>query len=84
MFSEHKHDKALIFEPTDKEGFRAHVVSQAKAIYFQMGRVKFHREDDSCPKYGPRAPSSLSAQTEEDIATVNNSGLPGFLMRTSA
>jgi hypothetical protein len=56
-------------------------VNTAPAIYFLTGRVKFHREDGSCPKNGPAAPSCLIAHTEEDTAAILNSGLPGFLMR---
>ncbi len=59
------------------------VFAQAKAIYFLKGRVKFHREDGSCPKNGPAAPSSLITHTEEDTQAVLSSGLPGFLMRAA-
>jgi hypothetical protein len=80
-FAEHKRGVALIFARTDTKGFHEHIFAQAKAIYFLKGRVKFHREDGSCPKNGPAAPSCLVMHTEEDISSVMNSGLPGFLMR---
>jgi hypothetical protein len=82
-FAQHKRGVALIFARTDTKGFHEHVFAQAKAIYFVRGRVKFHREDGSCPKNGPAAPSCLVTHTEEDTAAVLNSGLPGFLMRAA-
>jgi hypothetical protein len=83
-FAEHKRGVALIFARTDTKGFHEHVFARAKAIYFLKGRVKFHREDGSCPKNGPAAPSCLVAHTEEDTVAVLNSGLPGFLTRPSS
>jgi hypothetical protein len=80
-FAEHKRGVALIFARTDTKGFHEHIFAQAKAIYFLKGRVKFHREDGSCPKNGPAAPSCLVTHTEEDTTAVLNSGLPGILMR---
>jgi len=80
-FAEHKRGVALIFARTDTQGFHDHVFSSARAIYFLKGRVKFHREDGSCPKNGPAAPSCLVSHTEEDIEAIINSGLPGCLMR---
>jgi DNA N-6-adenine-methyltransferase (Dam) len=82
-FAEHKRGVALIFARTDTKGFHEHVFARAKAIYFLKGRVKFHREDGSCPKNGPAAPSCLVTHTEEDTAAVLNSGLQGFLMRAA-
>jgi hypothetical protein len=82
-FAQHKRGVALIFARTDTKGFHEHVLTKAKAIYFLKGRVKFHREDGSCPSSGPAAPSCLVTHTEEDIAAVLNSGIPGFLMRPS-
>jgi hypothetical protein len=79
-FAEHKRGIALIFARTDTRGFHDHVFSSARAVYFLKGRVKFHREDGSCPKNGPAAPSCLIAHTEEDTAAILASGLPGFLM----
>jgi len=72
-----------IFARTDTKGFHKHVFSAARAIYFLKGRVKFHREDGSCPKNGPAAPSCLVAHTDEDTAAILNSGLTGSLMRPS-
>ena len=80
-FAEHKRGVALIFARTDTKGFHEHVFSQAKAIYFLKGRVKFHREDGSSPKNGPAAPSCLVTHTDEDTIAVLNSGLQGSLMR---
>ena len=80
-FAEHKRGVALIFARTDTKGFHEHVFSSARAIYFLKGRVKFHREDGSCPKNGPAAPSCLVAHTEEDVAAVLASGLSGSLTR---
>ena len=82
-FAAHKRGIALIFARTDTRGFHEHVFSSARAIYFLKGRVKFHREDGSCPKNGPAAPSCLLAHTEEDTAAILNSGLVGFLMRAA-
>jgi len=80
-FAEHKRGVAQIFARTDTKGFHEHVFAQAKAIYFLRGRVKFHREDGSCPKNGPAAPSCLVMHTEEDIEAVLASRLTGSLMR---
>jgi len=82
-FAEHKRGVALIFARTDTKGFHDHVFSTARAIYFLKGRVKFYREDGSCPKNGPAAPSCLVAHTEEDVDAILASGLPGSLMRQS-
>src|SRR5450432_318190 len=79
-FAEHKRGIALIFARTDTKGFHEHVFSSARAIYFLKGRVKFHREDGSCPKNGPAAPSCLIAHTEEDTAAILASGIAGSLM----
>lgn len=79
-FAEHRRGVALIFARTDTKGFHERVFSSARAIYFLKGRVKFHREDGSCPKNGPAAPSCLIAHTEEDTAAILTSGLAGFLM----
>ena len=79
-FAEHKRGIALIFARTDTKGFHDYVFSSARAIYFLKGRVKFHREDGSCPKNGPAAPSCLIAHAEEDTAAILASGLPGSLM----
>ena len=79
-FAEHRRGVALIFARTDTKGFHEHVFAQAKAIYFLKGRVRFHREDGSCPKNGPAAPSCLITHTEEDTEAVLKSGLEGFLM----
>jgi hypothetical protein len=78
--SGHKRCVALVFAHTDNKGFLGHVFAEAKAIYFQNGRVKFRREDDSCPKNGPAAPSCLVMHTEQDIKAVLSSGLLGSLM----
>jgi hypothetical protein len=80
-FSEHRRGVALIFARTDTKGFHDHIFQSARAIYFLKGRVKFHREDGSCPKNGPAAASCLVAHTEEDTAVILASGLPGFLMQ---
>jgi hypothetical protein len=80
-FAAHKSGVALIFAHTDTKGFHNHVFGSCKAIYFLRGRVKFHREDGSCPKNGPAAPSCLITHTDEDTVAVLNSGLAGFLMR---
>jgi hypothetical protein len=82
-FAIHQRGVALIFARTDTKGFHDHIFGKAKAIYFLKGRVKFHREDGSCPKNGPAAPSCLVTHTEQDTAAVLNSGLPGFLMRSA-
>jgi DNA N-6-adenine-methyltransferase (Dam) len=79
-FAEHKRGIALIFARTDTKGFHDHVFSTTRAIYFLRGRVKFHREDGSCPKNGPAAPSCLVAHTEEDVAAIAASGLAGSMM----
>src|ERR1700686_2362813 len=71
---------ALIFARTDTKGFHDHVFSTALAIYFLKGRVRFHREDGSCPKNGPAAPSCLIAHTEDDTAAILASGIAGSLM----
>jgi hypothetical protein len=76
-----KRGVALIFARTDTKGFHDHIFGQAKAIYFLKGRVKFHREDGSCPKNGPAAPSCFVMHTEEDTEAVLKSGLAGSLMR---
>jgi hypothetical protein len=82
-FAEHKRGIALIFARTDTKEFHEHVFAQAKAIYFLKGRVKFHREDGSCPKNGPAAPSCLITHTDEDTQAALNSGLVGSLMRSA-
>ena len=82
-FAKHKRGIALIFARTDTKGFHDHIFAQAKAIYFLKGRVKFHREDGSCPKNGPAAPSCLVMHTQEDTEAVLRSGLSGSLMRPS-
>ena len=66
----------------DSKGSQEHIFSQAIAIYFLKGRVKFHREDGSCPKNGPAAPSCLVTHTEQDTVAVLSSGLAGFLIRS--
>ena len=82
-FAKHKRGAALIFARTDKKGFHDHIFAQAKAIYLLKGRVKFHRDDGSCPKNGPAAPSCLVVHTEEDNVAVMKSGLAGSLMRAA-
>lgn len=80
-FAEHKRGIALIFARTDTRGFHEHIFNSAKAIYFIKSRVKFHREDGSCPKNGPAAASCLVAHSDEDVAAILNSGVAGFMMR---
>jgi len=80
-FAEYKRGIALIFARTDTIGFHDHVFSSARAIFFLKGRVKFHRQDGSCPKNGPAAPSCLVVHTEDEVAAVLGSGLKGCLVR---
>jgi hypothetical protein len=80
-FAAHKRGIARIFARTDTRGFHEYVFRSGCTIYFLKGRVKFHREDGSCPKNGPAAPSCLVAHTDEDTAAILYSGIPGFLMR---
>jgi hypothetical protein len=82
-FARHRRGVALIFARTETKGFHEHIFQKAKAIYFLKGRVKFHREDGSCPKNGPAAPSCLVMHTEEYTAAVLNSGLQGYLMKSA-
>jgi hypothetical protein len=46
---------AIIFAPTDTQGFHEHVFSGACAIYFPKGLVEFHGEDGSWPEEPPRS-----------------------------
>lgn len=74
---------ALIFARTETSMFFKHVWRKADAILFIEGRLYFHHVDGTRANANSGAPSCLVAYGEDNVVALQNSGIAGYLVKTS-
>lgn len=72
---------ALIFARTETEMFHAWVWERADAVLFLRGRLHFHHVDGRRADANGGAPSCLVAYGARNVRALEESGLPGRLVR---
>lgn len=77
----HGRGTALIFARTETELFHETVWGKASAILFLKGRLFFHFPDGRRAPHNGGAPSCLIAYGAPDAAALEDSGLPGFIVK---
>ena len=78
---DHGNGIALIFARTETEMFFSEVWDKADAILFIKGRLWFYHVTGEKARSNGGAPSVLIAYGDNNIETLNNSGIPGKLIR---
>lgn len=76
----HGNGIALIFARTETDMFFKQVWSKASALLFLRGRLHFHHIDGKRAQANAGGPSVLIAYGDENIQSLMNSGLDGFLV----
>ena len=79
--ADHGRGTALIFARPDTEMFQEQVLRRADGILFFFGRLNFHRPDGGRSKGRSGAPPCLVAYGPDDLARLEQSGIPGTLVR---
>jgi hypothetical protein len=79
--AKHGNGIALIFARTETRMFFRQVWAKADAILFLEGRLSFLDASGVKAKANAGAPSVLVAYGEENVTALENSGLPGKLIR---
>ncbi len=79
--AEHGNATALIFARTETADWQAHVWAKADAILFLFGRLHFHHVDGRRAAANSGAPSALISYNAENTRFLENSQLPGRLIR---
>jgi hypothetical protein len=74
--SAHGNGVALVFARTETGWFQDGVLRTAGALFFMMGRLRFHRPDGTPGDYTGGAPSVLVAYGKENVERLR-----GFQMR---
>jgi hypothetical protein len=75
--ADHGNGIAMIFSRTDTAAFHRTVWNRASAILFFKGRLHFHRPSGQRAKLNAGAPSCLVAYGANNLAALQQSGLPG-------
>ncbi len=78
--SQHRNCIALIFARTETKAFCEYVWNRADGILFIKGRLTFRRPDGIKPKGNSGAPSVLVAYGENNVESLRNCGLSGYLV----
>jgi hypothetical protein len=79
--AEHGDGIALIFARTETLFFFDWVWSQADAALFLRGRIRFSNPDGSPGNHSATFPSVLIAYGERNVKALEDSGIPGCLIR---
>jgi hypothetical protein len=79
--AEHGNATALIFARTETSDWVEHVWKKADAIFFLFGRLHFYHVDGRRAAMNSGAPSALISYNAENTRFLENSQLPGRLIR---
>ena len=79
--ADHGNGIALIFARTDTKMFFDHVWNAAGAILFIKGRLSFYHIDGKRAKDDSGAPSCLIAYGENNIESLFESGIDGYIVK---
>jgi hypothetical protein len=79
--ADHGDGIAIIFARTETEMFFEHVWSRASGLLFLKGRLHFHRANGERAKANSGAPSVLVAYGESNLRALEESGIPGKIVR---
>ena len=77
----HGNGVALIFARTETDMFFHQVWAKADAVHFFHRRLHFCHKDGSVAKANSGAPSVLVAYGRDNVRAINESGLPGKLIK---
>lgn len=79
--AQHGTGTALVFARVETQWFVESVWSDAAAVLFLHGRLRFYRPDGSQARENAGAPSCLVAYGRSDAGVLARAGLPGTLVR---
>ncbi len=79
--SEHGNGIALIFARTETKMFFKYVWDKADGIFFFNGRLTFYHSDGTKAKSNGGAPSCLVAYGNNNVLSIEKSGLNGKLIK---
>lgn len=79
--AEHGNATVLIFARTETADWVEHVWKKAHSILFLCGRLYFHHMDGKRATANSGAPSALISYDEANTSALENSGIPGYLVK---